>query len=189
VSDRRKYLILMGAILAAVVGTILLALPGSPIHKKPTLGLDLRGGLEVVMQAVPEKGQQVTPAGMTTAQNVIRNRIDKLGVSEPEVRTQGTDQIVVQLAGVHDPAKAAQIIGQTAQLMLFDFENDLAPPTINTSGRPTPQTTLYGLLSQLQGQAAKGSPQAYYLFGNKKVSKTTVKPVTVTKNGKKVTVK
>jgi SecD/SecF fusion protein len=188
VSDRRKYLILMGAIVAAVVGTLLLALPSSPIHKKPTLGLDLRGGLEVVLQAVPEKGQQITPAGMTTAQNVIRNRIDKLGVSEPEVRTQGTDQIVVQLAGVHDPAKAAAIIGQTAQLMIFDFESDLAPPTINTSGQPTPQSTLYGLLSQVQGQAAKGSPQSYYLFSNKKVSKTTVKTSTVTKNGKKVTV-
>jgi SecD/SecF fusion protein len=188
VSDRRKYLILMGAIVAAIVGTLLLALPSSPIHRKPTLGLDLRGGLEVVLQAVPEKGQQITPAGMTTAQNVIRNRIDKLGVSEPEVRTQGTDQIVVQLAGVHDPAKAAAIIGQTAQLMIFDFEADLAPPTINTSGQPTPQTSLYGLLTQLQPQAAKGSPQAYYLFSNKKVSKTTVETKTETKNGKKVTV-
>ena len=59
-SDRRKYLILMGAIMAAVVGAVLLAAPGSPIHRKPVLGLDLQGGLEVVLKAVPLKGQQVT---------------------------------------------------------------------------------------------------------------------------------
>ncbi|MGH3000875.1 MAG: protein translocase subunit SecD, partial [Gaiellaceae bacterium] len=121
-TERRKYLILMGAILAAVVGAVLLAVPGSPIHQKPTLGLDLQGGLEVVLKAVPPKGQSVDASGMTTAVSIVQSRIDKLGVSSPEVRKQGTDQIVVQLAGVHDPAKAAAIIGKTAQLQLFDFE-------------------------------------------------------------------
>ncbi len=172
-SDRRKYLVLTGAILAAVVGALLLAVPGSPIHKKPTLGLDLQGGLEVILQAVPDKGQQVTSEGMQTAQNVMRNRVDKLGVSEPEVRTQGKDQIVIQLAGVHDPAKAAQIIGKTAQLMFFDFEHDLAGPSLDANGNPVATPTLYGLLSQIQSQAAKGSPQAYYLFRSKTV---TTKP-------------
>ena len=84
-SDRRKYLILMGAIVAALVGVVLLVVPGSPIHRKPTLGLDLQGGLEVVLKAVPPKGQQVTASGMSTAQSIIQNRIDKLGVSTPEM--------------------------------------------------------------------------------------------------------
>ena len=88
-SDQRKYVILMGAILAAVVGVVLLAIPGSPIHRKPVLGLDLQGGLEVVLKAVPPKGQQVTASGMSTAQSIIQNRIDKLGVSSPEVREAG----------------------------------------------------------------------------------------------------
>jgi SecD/SecF fusion protein len=188
VSDRRKYLILMGAIVAAFVGAVLLAVPGSPIYKKPTLGLDLRGGLEVVLQAVPDKGQQVTASGMTTAQNIIRSRIDKLGVSEPEVRTQGSNQLVIQLAGVHDPAKAAQLIGKTAQLLIFDFEADLVSPTIDSAGNPTPQPTLYGLLTQIQGQAGKGSPQAYYLFRNKTVTTKTTKKTTEKKDGKTVTV-
>jgi SecD/SecF fusion protein len=188
VSDRRKYLILMGAILAAVVGAVLLAVPGSPIYKKPTLGLDLQGGLEVILQAVPDKGQQVSPEGMQTAQNVMRNRVDKLGVSEPEVRTQGKDQIVIQLAGVHDPAKAAQIIGKTAQLLFFDFEHDLAGPSLDASGNPVALPTLYGLLSQLQDEAKKGSPQEYYLFRNKTVDVKTTKKTKTTKNGKTVTV-
>ena len=172
-SDRRKYLILMGAILAAIVGVVLLAIPGSPIHKKPTLGLDLQGGLEVVLKAVPPKGQQVTSSGMQTAQSIISNRIDKLGVTSPEVRRQGPDQIVIELAGVHDPAKAAALIGKTAQLMIYDFEPNLVGPSVGTSGQPVATTTLYGLLAQLQKEAAHGSPESYYLFRNKTVTTTT----------------
>jgi SecD/SecF fusion protein len=173
VSDRRKYLILVSAILAAIVGAVLLAVPGSPIHRKPTLGLDLQGGLEVVLKAVPPKGTQVTTDGMVTAQQIIQNRIDKLGVSSPEVRRQGKDQIVIELAGVHDPAKAAALIGKTAQLLMYDFEPDLVGPSVGTNGQPAATPTLYGLLSQLQSQAAKGTPEFYYLFRNKTVTKTT----------------
>jgi SecD/SecF fusion protein len=173
VSHRKNYLILMGVILAAVVGAVLLAVPGSPLQQKPTLGLDLQGGLEVVLKAVPPKGQSVTPDGMTTAQSIIQSRIDKLGVSSPEVRKQGTDQIVVELAGVHDPAKAAALIGKTAQLQLFDFEADLTGPSTSSGGVPVATASLYNLLSQVQKQAAKGTPEVYYLFRNKTVTKVT----------------
>ena len=174
-TDRRKYLILMGAILAAVVGAVLLAVPGSPIHRKPVLGLDLQGGLEVVLKAVPPKGEKVTPDGMTTAQEIVQSRIDKLGVSSPEVRKQGADQIVVELAGVHDPAKAAALIGKTAQLLMFDFEADVTGPSVDTNGNPVATGSLYGLLSQLQTQAKKGAPEFYYLFRTKTVPAKTKK--------------
>ena len=52
----------------------------------------------------------------------MRNRVDKLGVSEPEIRKQGSNQIVIQLPAVHDVNQAAAIIGQTAQLELYDLE-------------------------------------------------------------------
>ncbi len=172
-SDRRKYLILMGAIMAAVVGAVLLAVPGTPIHKKPVLGLDLQGGLEVVLKAVPPKGVKVDAAGMVTAQEIVQSRIDKLGVSSPEVRRQGSNQIVVELAGVHDPAKAAALIGKTAQLQLFDFEADLTGPSTSSSGAPVATPSLYELLIQVQKQAGKGSPEVYYLFRNKTTTKTT----------------
>src|SRR2546421_837784 len=165
----------MGAILAAIVGAVLLAVPGSPIHRKPILGLDLQGGLEVVLKAVPPKGEKVTPDGMTTAQSIIQNRIDKLGVSSPEVRKQGLNQIVVELAGVHDPAKAAALIGKTAQLMMFDFEADLTGPSTNTSGQPIANPSLYDLLTQVQARAAKGTPESYYLFRSKTVPAKTKK--------------
>ncbi|HEY2183345.1 MAG TPA: hypothetical protein VGH18_04170, partial [Gaiellaceae bacterium] len=147
-SDRRKYLLLMSAIAIALIGAVLLAVPGSPIEKKPTLGLDLQGGLEVVLQAVPPKGHKLTADDMNRAISIMQNRINKLGVSEPEIRKQGNDQIVIQIAGIHNPAAAAKLIGKTAQLMLFDFENDLTGPSKDINGNPVATPSLYELLTQ-----------------------------------------
>jgi SecD/SecF fusion protein len=187
--ERRNYLLLVGAIAAALVGAALLAIPGSPLYRSPTLGLDLQGGLEVVLRAVPDKGQTVTPQGMQTAQSIIQKRANGTGVASPNIAVQGGNEIVVQLAGVHDPAKAAAIIGKTGQLQFFDFEKDLAPPTVSSTGQPQPVTTLYSLLKQIQPQAKKGSPEAYYLIKTIKQTKqvkskvngkTVTKPVTTT---------
>src|SRR6185312_2641635 len=116
VSDRRKYILLVAAIAVALAGVAYIALPGSPGHKKPTLGLDLQGGLEVVLKAQPPPGRPLTAADLDLSVQIMRNRIDKLGVSEPEIRKQGKDQIVIQLAGVQDPRTAFEIIGKTASL-------------------------------------------------------------------------
>jgi len=165
----------MSAIAAAVVGALLIAIPGSPAYQKPVLGLDLQGGLEVVLQAVPPKGHTLTPADLDRSISIMQSRINKLGVSEPEIRKQGKDQIVIQLAGVHDPEAAAALIGKTAQLMLFDFENDLTGPSIDGAGNPLATPSLYTLLKHVQPQAAKGEPEAFYLFKNKTVTKKPVK--------------
>jgi SecD/SecF fusion protein len=159
----------MGAIAVALVGAVLLAVPGSPAYRAPTKGLDLQGGLEVILKAVPPRGQQVTSTNMQTAQNIMVSRVDKLGVTSPNVALQGTDEIVIQLAGIHDPTKAASIIGSTGQLQFFDFETDLAAPTVSQFS-PTPYPTAYSLLKQIRGQVkAAGPPSAYYLFGPKTV--------------------
>ena len=167
-ANRRSYLILVGLILVALAGVAALGIPGSPAHKKVTLGLDLQGGLEVVLKAVPPKNQQVTSDGMDTAISTMRNRVDSLGVSEPEIRRQGNDQIVIQLAGVHDPNKAAQIIGTTAQLQFFDLEADTVTPSNDGNGHVVATSSLYKLLSQVQDEAKKGTPTQYYLFNAKR---------------------
>src|SRR5213083_340775 len=130
--SRRSHLVLIGLILAALTGALLLAIPGAPGHRKATLGLDLQGGLEVVLKAVPPKGHALSQDDLNRSVNIMRSRIDKLGVSEPEIRKQGSNQIVVQLAGVKDPAVAAKLIGKTAVLEFYDFESDLTGPSINT---------------------------------------------------------
>jgi SecD/SecF fusion protein len=183
VRERRNYLLLVGAIALALIGAVMIAMPGSPAYKKPTLGLDLQGGLEVILRAVPDKGQQITPQGMQTAQSIIQKRANGTGVASPNIAVQGGDEIVVQLAGVHDPAKAAAIIGKTGQLQFFDFEQDLAPPTVSATGQPAPVASLYSLLKQVKPQAEKGSPESYYLI--KTIAKT--KQVKSKVNGKTVT--
>jgi SecD/SecF fusion protein len=167
-SNRRSHLILIGLLLAALAGVALLGIPGSPTHKKVNLGLDLQGGLEVVLKAQPEKGQKLDSSALDRAVTIMRNRVDKLGVSEPEIRQQGKDQIVIELAGVRDPAVAANLIGKTAQLELYDLETSLIPPSVTVSGDPVETTDLYKLLTSVKADAARGSPSAYYAFGKLK---------------------
>jgi SecD/SecF fusion protein len=173
VSDRRKHFIVLGCIVAALVGVALLAVPGSPAHRKPTLGLDLQGGLEVVLKAVPPKNHKLTSDDLNRSIDIMRNRIDKLGVSEPEIRKQGSDQIVIQLAGVHDPASAAKLIGKTAVLEFYDFEADLTGPSVSSGLTPVPvgSPSLYALLSASPTRtlAEKGTPSQWYLFDAKHV--------------------
>ena len=166
-SNRRSHLILVGLILAALAGVALLAFPGSPAHKKVTLGLDLQGGLEVVLKAVPPPGKTCDSACMDRSVSIMRSRIDKLGVSEPEIRKQGSDQIVIQLAGVHDPNKAAQIIGTTAQLQFYDLEKDVFGPSSDGAGNVVADASLYDLLTKVKADTKDGGSQ-YYLFNAKK---------------------
>jgi SecD/SecF fusion protein len=167
-TNRRSHLILVGLILAALAGVAALGIPGSPIHKKVTLGLDLQGGLEVVLKAQPAKGQKLDSAALDRSVSIMRQRVDKLGVAEPEIRKQGSNQIVIELAGVHDPAKAASIIGKTAQLELYDLETSLTGPSLTAAGNPQQATSLYNLLSAVQTQAKQGKPEGYYAFGKNK---------------------
>jgi SecD/SecF fusion protein len=172
--DRRSHLVLMGLILAALVGVALLAIPSSPISRKVTLGLDLQGGLEVVKKAVPEKGETVDEEGMDDAVSIIRNRIDSVGAFEPEIRQQGSDQIVIELPGVRDQKRAAELIGQTAKLELFDLQGDLVPgASLDTQSNPIAHDNLFDLLSSQQEKAKSGEPSSYYLLREVKKGKET----------------
>jgi SecD/SecF fusion protein len=173
VSSRRSHLVLVGLIVLALVGTAFLAVPGSPFHRGVKKGLDLQGGLEVVLKAQPPPGHKLTAADLDRSVSIMRNRVDKLGVSSPEIRKQGTDQIVIQLAGVHNPEQAAAIIGSTAELELYDLETALVPPSITTTGTPVATTNLYQLLSRVQAAAKNSKPSAYVLFKPVKVTTTT----------------
>jgi SecD/SecF fusion protein len=171
-NDRRRHLVLIGCILAALIGVAFLAVPSSPVHKKLTLGLDLQGGLEVVLKAVPPKGHQLTKEDLSRSIDIMRQRIDKLGVSEPEIRQQGSNQIVIQLAGIHDPAAAAKLIGKTAVLEFYDFEADLTGPSVSgLSQLPVATGSLFELLTApaTRTLAANGTPSQWYLFDSKNV--------------------
>ena len=179
--DRRRHLVLIGCILAALVGVAFLTVPGSPIHKKLTLGLDLQGGLEVVLKAEPPKGHKLTPEDLSRSIDIMRNRIDKLGVSEPEIRKQGSNQIVIQLAGIHNVNDAAALIGKTAVLEFYDFEADVTGPSVSgglVNSQPVASGSVYDLLAAPATRllANKGNPAQWYLFDDKHVVKAGPAP-------------
>jgi len=81
------------------------------------LGLDLQGGMHLVMEIDKSKLEEEELTGaINRALEIIRNRIDQLGVTEPEVLKQGNDRIMVQLPGIIDRERAREIIGKTALL-------------------------------------------------------------------------
>src|SRR5919201_5357713 len=115
-------------ILLFVVG--LTAVSALVIASKPTvLGLDLRGGTQLVYQARPTpQTPQVTPDAIDRAIEIIRKRTDTLGVSEPEISRLGSDGIQVGLPNVQNAQQAIKQIGTTSQLYFYDFEGNVVPP-------------------------------------------------------------
>lgn len=110
--DRRNIWLLIISILL-ILGSIVLF---TPPQDKITQGLDIRGGLSVVLSANPDEGQEVTPEDMEQARTIIENRVNALGASEATVQVQGTDQILVQIPGLEDAEQALETIGSTGQL-------------------------------------------------------------------------
>jgi SecD/SecF fusion protein len=81
------------------------------------LGLDLQGGMHLVMEVDKSKlAEEEVSGAVDRALEILRNRVDELGVAEPEIVKQGTDRIMVQLPGVIDRERAREIIGKTALL-------------------------------------------------------------------------
>jgi SecD/SecF fusion protein len=80
------------------------------------LGLDLRGGTQIVLEASDTARQKVDRDTVDRTLEVLRRRVDQLGVTEPTLQRSGDRRVIVELPGVYDPAEAVQVIGRTAQL-------------------------------------------------------------------------
>lgn len=83
---------------------------------KLNLGLDLRGGVYVLLEARDVGEDQDAQDALQRAITIIRNRVDEFGVAEPEIRQEGENRILIELPGIDDHARAMEIIGRTAQL-------------------------------------------------------------------------
>lgn len=118
-TDRQKHLLVLGIMVVLLAASVFIIYPPA---KKTKLGLDLQGGLEVVLQA---QGN-VTSDQMDQAELVIRNRVDKLGISEPAISTQGNNEISVALPGVKNADQATALIGKTALLQFMRVDQDLS---------------------------------------------------------------
>ncbi|HXR61164.1 MAG TPA: hypothetical protein VN732_07555, partial [Solirubrobacterales bacterium] len=128
---RRNLFVLLFVIGLVVVSALVIA------EKETKLGLDLQGGLELVYQGQPTGTEtEVSGEDIDDAISIIEERINKLGVSEPEVARLGSDQITVSLPGVTDPGRAAEQVGSTAQLYYYDWEPNLIGPEFAIGGKP-----------------------------------------------------
>lgn len=118
----------------AVAGWIFVTMPF-------TLGLDLQGGIQLTLEAQDTDETAVDQDTIMGAMAVIRNRIDKLGVTEPLIQQKGQRQMIVQLPGIKDSDRAIQLIGETALLEFVYAEN-----AVNNLDKLTPeeQHMLYG---------------------------------------------
>jgi len=84
------------------------------------LGLDLQGGLQVLLAADVPEGQELDPASMETARRIVESRVNGLGLTEPLVQAQGERRIIVELPGIDNPEQAVQTIKGTALLEFID---------------------------------------------------------------------
>src|SRR5918992_2507015 len=138
-SDRRRNLF----VLLTVVG--LLAASLAVIFTKPTkLGLDLQGGVQLVYEARPTKQQPtVNQEALDRALDIMRDRVDSLGVAEPELQRTGQNQVEVSLPGEENAERAADQVGTTAQMYFYDWEPNILdedcrtnPETVNGGQQP-----------------------------------------------------
>lgn len=110
--------VLVAVLVACVVGFW-------PLDQKITQGLDIQGGVQVIMTASKPDGSSVSDSDMASAVNIITNRVNSLGASEATVQRQGSDQVLVQIPGATDAEQAIDAIGTTGLLEFVDL-NDIA---------------------------------------------------------------
>ena len=154
------------------------SLPGNEL--KTTLGLDLQGGVRVTLAVEPLPGQTVTDEQLETARNIIERRVGGIGVSEPLVRSEisndGQRRIVVEVPGVENEDQVRELVGSTGQLQFInpqgqdltegqDVSGLIADGTVSvlfdggqidpSSVAPTTQNGLLGVTFTLRDEASQ----------------------------------
>jgi preprotein translocase subunit SecD len=118
--SRRNSLIILGLVVVLVGVAAYLIFVRQPVAESTRLGLDLKGGVSVQLEGYQTDGSQVSREEMEQAVGVIRQRVDSLGVTEPEIQIQGQDQVAVNIPGITDSERAVDVIGRTAQLGFYE---------------------------------------------------------------------
>jgi SecD/SecF fusion protein len=150
-TDRRRNFIILLVVAGLLLGSVVV------IATKPTRqGLDLKGGVSLSYEAKPTRFSKVTSDAINRSIDIMRTRVDNLGVSEPEIVRTGSNQIDVSLPDVKNADQAQQQVGTTAQLFFYDWEANV----LGKDGKPHPtdQNVTGG---QAAGQPGAGSMPYY----------------------------
>ncbi len=161
-TDRQRHgfiLLLVGALVAASVLVI--------VSQRTILGLDLKGGVQLVYQGQPTAQSKVTPTALSRAVDIMRSRVDQLGVAQPQIQTDGGSQISVGLPDVTDINRAEAEVGATATLYFYDWEANALTPNGKTVASqlitqdPTAVTMSRGSTAAGPGEPGAGSLSLY----------------------------
>ena len=150
-TSRRNSFIILGLVVVLIGVAAYFIFVRQPWTESTRLGLDLEGGVSANLQGYRTDGSEVTREEMDQAAGVIRQRVDSLGVAEPEIQLQGQDQVVVNLPGITDADHAVEVIGRTAQLGFYEV-------LATAGGQPVPdeevEETKEDLRDELEGDPA-----------------------------------
>jgi SecD/SecF fusion protein len=156
-TDRQRNVFVLALVVGLIAASIVVI-----AQMKTQLGLDLKGGVQLVYQGEPTpQTPVVTQDALARAVDIMRQRVDQLGVSEPSIQTSGGNQITAGLPNVKDTSRAEKLMGTTARLAFYDWEANALTP----SGKPVasllqtqdPNATR---ISQGLGSVTPGSPGA-----------------------------
>jgi SecD/SecF fusion protein len=133
-TDRRRNAFVLAIVAGLLIASLVIAfgLPGVVKAKPTRLGLDLKGGVELVYQGKATAQSPVNSASLSRAIDIIRERVDALGVSEPQIQSTGDNEIDVSLPAVKDATTAEEQVGEVAQLFFYDWEANV----IGSNGQP-----------------------------------------------------
>ena len=148
-ANRRRNVIVLGLVV------VLMALSAWTIVEKPTRqGLDLQGGTELVYLARETPANPtIEPEDMDRAIDIIRDRVDTLGVAEPEIARVGETQLSIGLPEVQNAQQAIDQVGETSQLAFYDFEPNVIPPNPKVpNAKERPFNRLYDAVKAAQEQ-------------------------------------
>jgi preprotein translocase subunit SecD len=144
-TNRRNNLIILGLVVVLIGVAAYLIFVRQPVAEATRLGLDLEGGVSANLQGYKTNGEEVTREEMDLAAGVIRQRVDSLGVTEPEIQIQGDDQVVVNIPGITDADRAVEVIGRTAQLGFYEV-------LATAGGQPVPEDEIEDTKAGLQDE-------------------------------------
>ncbi|HEY3960619.1 MAG TPA: protein translocase subunit SecD [Solirubrobacteraceae bacterium] len=147
--DRRRNALILLIVLGLIAASVAVI-----ATKKTRLGLDLKGGVELVYQGKPTAQSKVDTESLNRAIDIMRKRVDQLGVAQPEIQRSGADEIDVALPDVSNASRAQDEVGQVAQLYFYDWE----PNVIGPAGTSAPsEPTVTG--GQRAGESTFGLPE------------------------------
>ena len=179
-ASRKRNLIVLG-----LVGLLLAASIYVIVTKPTRLGLDLAGGIELTYKASPTNAdRQPTDRELQNAIKVINERVNSLGVTEAEVQATGNELITVSLPDVDDPEAAKALVGSTAQMYFYKWEENIVgkpgqskSTTDENSSNNTGFTKQYDAVKLASDQKpGKTGRDKYYLFSTEKGNKLIAGP-------------